>query len=285
LIDEIKAKASWTPLEVHENPLAAKPYEQIQGLLGLNLGEEENDMYEYLTPTIENGVPASFDARTQWPDCIHAIRDQQSCGSCWAFAGSEAMSDRVCIASGSAVNAVLSPEDMVECNTANMGCGGGWLGVAWKYLESTGIVTDSCLPYTSGDGSAGKCPNACSNSESWVKHKCQKDTITKSTTVDEIKSDIFAHGPVETGFTVYADFMSYKSGVYYHVTGRQEGGHAVKILGWGHDDASNLDYWLCANSWNTDWGEKGFFRIKQGDCGIDQATYGCIPEVSKQSFF
>jgi hypothetical protein len=64
IINEIKAKASWTPLEVHENPLGQKSYEQIQGLLGLNLGEEENDTYEYLTPTILKEVPAAFDART-----------------------------------------------------------------------------------------------------------------------------------------------------------------------------------------------------------------------------
>jgi len=49
--------------------------------------------------------------------------------------------------------------------------------------------------------------------------------------------------------------MNYDSGVYYHVSGRVEGGHAVKIIGWGHDNASGLDYWICANSWNTSWGE------------------------------
>jgi cathepsin B len=48
--------------------------------------------------------------------------------------------------------------------------------------------------------------------------------------------------------------MNYKSGVYKHETGRKEGGHAVKIIGWGTDADSKLDYWLCANSWNTDWG-------------------------------
>jgi len=79
--------------------------------------------------------------------------------------------------------------------------------------------------------------------------------------------------------------MSYSSGVYYHVTGAVEGGHAVKIIGWGHDDASGLDYWLVANSWNTTWGEQGFFRIKQGDSGIDAATYGCAPKLSGSTLF
>jgi hypothetical protein len=67
--------------------------------------------------------------------------------------------------------------------------------------------------------------------------------------------------------------MNYQSGVYYHVVGRQERGHVVKILGWGYDAESKLDYWLCSNLGNTSWGEQGFFRIKQGNRGIDKATY------------
>ena len=54
-------------------------------------------------PDIE--VPANFDARKAWPQCPHIghIRDQSTCGSCWAFGGVEAMSDRVCIASNGTV--------------------------------------------------------------------------------------------------------------------------------------------------------------------------------------
>ena len=86
---------------------------------------------------------------------------------------------------------------------------------------------------------------------------------------DAIKQAIYSEGPVEASFTVYQDFMNYKSGVYYHVTGSQLGGHAVKILGWGFDEESGLEYWLAANSWNEAWGDKGFFKIKIGDCEIN----------------
>jgi len=75
--------------------------------------------------------------------------------------------------------------------------------------------------------------------------------------------------------------MNYKSGVYHHVSGSLEGGHAVKILGWGTD--GKTAYWLCANSWGKLWGEQGFFRIKQGDCGIDDATYACAPDLNVKS--
>lgn len=54
-------------------------------------------------------------------------------------------------------------------------------------------------------------------------------------------------------------------------TGSYLGGHAVKIIGWGTDEKSGLDYWLVANSWNDSWGENGFFRILRGvnECGIE----------------
>ena len=87
------------------------------------------------------------------------------------------------------------------------------------------------------------------------------------------------NGPVEAAFTVYADFPSYKSGVYQHVTGGQLGGHAIKILGWGVEN--NTKYWLVANSWNEDWGDKGFFKILRGknECGIEGGVCGGVPRV------
>lgn len=53
---------------------------------------------------------------------------------------------------------------------------------------------------------------------------------------------------------MYADFLSYKSGVYQHMSGQELGGHAIKILGWGVENST--PYWLVANSWNEDWGDK-----------------------------
>jgi len=72
-------------------------------------------------------------------------------------------------------------------------------------------------------------------------------------------------------FKVYKSFMSYKTGVYskhwYELL--PEGGHAVKIVGWGTE--SGTDYWLVANSWNTNWGDEGLFKIKRGsdECGME----------------
>ena len=79
-----------------------------------------------------------------------------------------------------------------------------------------------------------------------------------------IKNDIFTNGPVETGFQVYQDFMSYKGGIYKKASNVLLGGHAVKVVGWGVE--SGTEYWVVANSWGTSWGERGHFRIAIGNC-------------------
>ena len=45
------------------------------------------------------------------------------------------------------------------------------------------------------------------------------------------------------------------TGIYEHTEGEYKGGHAVKMIGWGSYDG--VDYWLAANSWNSDWGDNG----------------------------
>jgi len=48
------------------------------------------------------------------------------------------------------------------------------------------------------------------------------------------------------------------------------------MIGWGTDtypDGTHLDYWLCANQWNYDWGMNGYFKIARGvdECGIESS--------------
>lgn len=89
--------------------------------------------------------------------------------------------------------------------------------------------------------------------------------------------EIQKHGPVQAALSVYADFVNYKSGVYQHTTGDYLGGHAIKIIGWGTENGT--PYWLVSNSWNTDWGDKGFFKILRGSnhCGIEGQVLTGIP--------
>lgn len=126
-------------------------------------------------------VPKEFDSRKQWADCIHEIRNQQQCGSCWAFGASEAFSDRACIASKGKVNEVFSPESLVECDKSDYGCQGGELQNVWKHLESKGIVSDKCDPYVAGQGEVPQCSDKCQNSkEEYKVYKCKSDSLVEA---------------------------------------------------------------------------------------------------------
>ena len=264
----------WEAHDVEENPFKNMTVEELMGLMGTFIAED-NEIY----PEVEvTAVPTNFDSRTQWPNYIHAIRDQKSCGSCWAFGASEALSDRFTIKTGGKTNVVLSPEDMVSCDTKDLGCSGGYINRAWNYLTTSGIVSDDCFPYTAGSGKAPACRSTCVDGKQFKKYKCKANTVVHPTTAAAIKSEIYTNGPIEGAFTVYQDFMNYKSGVYYHTSGGVLGGHAIKVLGYGVENG--LNYWLCANSWGTSFGINGFFKIKQGDSGIDQQMYGCTPDIS-----
>ncbi|KAL0244511.1 hypothetical protein GEMRC1_008595 [Eukaryota sp. GEM-RC1] len=239
-------------------------HEEMRSLLGLKLDfinlpkkVEEND-----------NLPDTFDVREQWPGCpSYSIRDQGRCGSCWAFGAAEALSDRFCIAQNKKV--VLSPQWLVSCDKSNMACNGGWLDKVWRFMASTGVVEDSCMKYVSGRaGQVPPCPSQCEDGSALKMYKAA-NAYDVSSSEAAIMSEIQQYGSVEVGFSVYSDFMSYRSGIYHHQTGYLQGGHAVKMIGWGVENGQK--YWLVANSWGTGWGESGHFRIRRGvnECNIE----------------
>jgi cathepsin B len=278
LVAAIKERTSaWEAHTPEENPLRNYSREELLGLVGTYVPaprfEVESDQYSPL-----QALPASFDPRSEkFSKCIHPIRDQAQCGSCWAFGSTEALSDRFCI---NGLDVVLSPQDPVSCDYNNYGCDGGYLNLVWAYFTNTGVVTEGCFPYASQSGNAPDCPTTqkCANGAAWKKYKCKGNSVVNPQTTDAIKTELYNNGPLEGAFTVYEDFFNYKSGVYYHVSGGVAGGHAIKVLGWGTENG--LNYWLCANSWGASWGLSGFFKIKQGDCGINQQMYACTPNTA-----
>lgn len=123
-----------------------------------------------------------------------------------------------------------------------------------------------------------KCPRECDSDAKAPHNDFSSDKYTFSGGTQQASGEegimkaIYEGGPVETAFTVYSDFANYVSGIYHHVSGGVEGGHAVRIVGWGEENGQK--YWKVANSWNPYWGEKGYFRIKKGnnECGIEDGV-------------
>lgn len=283
-----------------------KPH-HVAGLCGTVMGENRLPVKEQFFRAEEfDKLPKNFDSREQWPECpsIGEVRDQGSCGSCWAFGASEAITDRTCIHSGGVFTQDLSSEDLLSCcgYVCGNGCNGGFPQAAWEYWVQNGLVTGGlyhgtgCQPYaiepcehhTDGDrppctgeeGTTPTCQHYCVDEYqgSFVKDKHYGQQAYRLPSREkEIMRDIFHNGPVEGAFIVYEDFPTYKSGVYSHHTGEALGGHAIRVLGWGEENGEK--YWLCGNSWNTDWGDNGFFKIKRGsdECGIEGEMVAGIP--------
>lgn len=282
------------------------PLSHAKNLCGVIKSEKKLKMRLHLIGNSED-LPSSFDPRTQWPNCpsLKEVRDQGSCGSCWAFGAVAAMSDRVCIASKGEMNVHISAEDLLSCCTAcGYGCNGGMPAQAWEFYTKEGLVSGGqyhsnmgCRPYSimacehhtngtrppcSGEGKTPQCAHQCRRDYKLKYHKDKhfgQTPYSLDSSEEQIKKELMTHGPAEAAFSVYADFMQYKSGVYKHITGAEMGGHAVKIMGWGEE--AGVPYWLVANSWNNDWGDEGFFKILRGsnECGIESEIVAGEPLV------
>lgn len=186
---------------------------QIKKLFGLkNTRPYINDVEYNSKSNFLIQLPAQFDGREKFKHCIHPIRDQGNCGSCWAFGATEALSDRFCI---KGKDVILSPQELVSCVDLNYGCRGGYLEFAWSFLQSTGAVTEQCFPYINGvERITPGCVKSCTNPLiKYVKHKAK--SIIKPSTIEDIKLEIYNNGPVETGFEVYKDFLFIKAEFIY----------------------------------------------------------------------
>jgi cathepsin B len=286
MIREINNKQNlW---KASHNAITRMPKSQARRLLGVDL----NNLHAY-TWRIKDysaaeiaAAPETFDSRTQWPNCdtMKDIRNQKHCGSCWAFGAAESMSDRQCVHKNEIVR--YSAEDINSCShstfTSCGDCNGGQPGCAWTYWTKVGVVSDDCAPYTAGNDTSmhtPACPNKCTGNPSldWDTDKRKGKTSYTVVGEENMKTELATNGPFEVAFTVYEDFMSYNSGIYHHTTGGYEGGHAVKLIGYGEEDG--VKFWTCANSWDYDWGEEGFFRIRRGnnECNIESQTWAGIP--------
>jgi len=231
-------------------------------------------------------LPRSFDPRTHnatTANCNGPILDQGRCGSCWAFGATEAISDRLCLGKGTFLQ--LGPLDLTSCDNGDNGCNGGDPMSAWNYAQSSGLVTEACYPYLTTSGgpiptcvpepclnfvATPSCTSQCVNGADWNGDKHYVSNVYAVQGEQQIQAEITNNGPVEAAFDVFQDFLAYKSGVYSHTSGSMLGGHAVKLMGYG-TDPDGTDYWLCANSWTTAWGDGGYFRIRRGtdECGIE----------------
>jgi C1A family cysteine protease len=217
-------------------------------------------------------LPPVYDTRRDLTDGNTTVRDQGSCGSCWAFGTVgplEILISHVC-----GVKENLSEQYLVSCNNSGWSCSGGWFAHDYhqwrsgKTGEVPGAVFETVFPYTATNA-------ACTGSHNPHTYKINNWSYiaagANGVPLDnDIKQAIYDHGPVSVAVCVGGAFQSYKSGVFNAATDTCSGtvNHAVTLVGW--DDSQGC--WILKNSWGKGWGEGGYMRIKYGTSKVGYAA-------------
>ena len=218
-LNKIKAMATtWTAKAgrwAREAPGASAP---VLGHLGDNklnvaAAKERGEVTDFV-PKLVNPIPDSFDSAKEWPKCaklINDIRDQSNCGCCWAFAGAEAASDRMCIATDGDKSLPISAQDV--CFNSNLnGCNGGQITTPWTYIRWRGAVSGGQYNNTGPFGGMGLCSN-------WGFAHChhhgpQRDDPYPDEGAEGCKSDKSPPGPTKCDKTAKGDHTDFKADKY-----------------------------------------------------------------------
>lgn len=221
--------------------------------------EEFNGMYTGFVKSDIEVPEVSFinvtadDVDWREKQAITPIKNQGSCGSCWAFSAVESIeSDAFLFGKYSLYE--LGPQQVVSCDKGSNGCNGGDPATAFKYVASNGMEKESDYPYTAKDSSC--------------KFNAAKVAV-KITGQGKVSG---GEAGVLKGLQVRPLSVCHNTGGWQHYSGgvmtscSSGGGHCTQMVGY----ASSGDYWIVKNSWGTSWGNSGYLYLKKGSnlCGI-----------------
>ena len=216
-----------------------------------------------------NAAPTSYDWRNY--NRVAAVKDQGSCGSCWAFSTVANLEGLYAAKKG--VIKTFSEQMLVDCDTSDSGCNGGLMEYAFTWLKNNGgIMFDSDYAYTGRKSTCRK--NASKYADFKVTgYKKLGSSYSTWSPVDEneVKEFLYETGPL--AIALNADpLQTYSSGILDLSSARCPTSginHAVTLVGYG--TSGSTDYWIVKNSWGRSWGESGYFRIRRGNgtCGVN----------------
>lgn len=222
-------------------------------------------------------VPSSSSSSIDWRSngIVNPVRDQGQCGSCWAFSTTSNAESVWAISSGKLYD--LSEEWLVDCATGvgyfNMGCNGGNIDSALKYMINEGQCLETAYPYQAGTSqTAGKCHD-CVNPPPNVHFSACYDV--KSGDQVALKSAVSLNPVVVAIDASSKYFQSYSSGTLdsKELCG-SELNHAVEIVGF------TADSWIVRNSWGSDWGDAGYVQIHKSGSTADTGVCGIASQPS-----
>jgi C1A family cysteine protease/TolA-binding protein len=193
-----------------------------------------------------------------WTDNLAPIRNQGSCGSCWAFAAVSTIETSNTLINGGQSD--LAEQHALSCSNGGT-CSGGWYTTVYDWLGGgkDGLQTEQSLPYAGRDdkcSSKGSTPYEI-DAWGWV------DPIDIQPSVDDIKASMCKYGAITAAVAATPAFIAYGGGVFDERSSSQIN-HAVTLVGW--DDSKGA--WLLRNSWGTNWGEDGYMWIDYGSNSV-----------------
>lgn len=259
----------------HKNGLK---FNRRQGLNSASQGSVERDR-----PDVSD-LPDSFD----WSNVLPQARDQKDCGSCYVFSTMEMVQTRLNINYN--IDVQLSPQHVLDCSFHNQGCDGGYPFLVGKFGNEFELVQESCHPYKGYQDECGACDVT---SQAEIYRMSDYGYVGGSygnCNERAMMLELMQNGPFVVSFNPTTEFMYYSGGVFQSTPQlwEQEGlakpeweevDHAVLLYGWG-TAKDGTPYWMVLNSWGTDWGENGTFRILRGQ---DECAIESIGESAKVS--
>jgi len=220
-------------------------------------------------------LPKSVDWRQH--GYVTPVKDQGSCGSCWAFSSTGALEGQHFRKTGDLIS--LSEQNLLDCSKkyGNMGCDGGLMANAFQYIrDNHGVDTENSYPYEAHD-------DKCRFRNKTVGADDKGYVEIPSGDERKLMQAIASKGPISVAIDASQEsFRLYSGGVYDEPNcGNQAESldHGVLVVGYGHDPVHG-DYYLVKNSWSETWGQSGYIKMarnKNNQCGI--ATSAVYPVV------
>jgi len=236
-------------------------------------------------------IPTAWDWRNvSGINLVSPSRNQhipQYCGSCWAHGSTSALNDRISILrKGAWPEIMLAPQHLINCEGGG-DCDGGDQGAAYEFINTNGIVEESCAPYQAVNGLS--CTPACKTCHGF-NETCPVVSNFTLWTVSEyggvsgekdMKAEIYARGPIACNIDATDKLVAYTGGIFKQFELLPMSNHVISVVGWGVEDG--VEYWIVRNSWGSYWGESGWFRIVTGtsheNLGIESSCAWAVPVI------
>jgi hypothetical protein len=259
------------------NKFAADTVDEIKERLGLLPSDSTSSN---LDPVPTDPSVAVTETSVDWvkAGAVTSVKDQGRCGCCWAVAVAGAIEGAAAVSSNFSYLQSISFQQFISCDTNNLGCDGGNPAVALNYADKNsfgGLTRLNDYPFTDATGAttqtckldSGGYPIAVTTTGAgYVVSTDTSDSFTDR--VSKMKQ-VLLRQPIVISMRAYCNTITAYGGGIITDDGDCACSdstcldHAVLLVGF-NDEVSD-PYWLVKNSWGTDWGEGGYFRVAQAN--------------------